>query len=91
MDRAYRTRWENGANCEDAVDPEMFFEIENAADEGRVADPMILSAAMHACESCTVIERCFREAVYTRSFGIRAGTTAAERGLMYRSTVEVFA
>jgi hypothetical protein len=90
--RSYRTRWENGANCEsDAVDPEIFFEHENAADEDRIADPLIVAAALAECSTCRVIERCFREAVYTRSLGIRAGTTASERGVRYRPRVAIVA
>lgn len=84
MIREYRTRWGDDASCREAEDPEIFFEIENAVDEKRMADPMVISEAVHMCEKCPVIERCFREAVYTRSLGIWGGTTSLERGLTYR-------
>jgi Transcription factor WhiB len=83
MVRRYRTRWENQAVCT-RVDPEAFFEVENARDEERMEDPMVISMAIHACETCSLIDRCFREAVFSRSMGIWGGTTAAERGLRYR-------
>jgi hypothetical protein len=82
--RSYRTRWEDGARCGETNDPEAHFELENAIEENRMADVMRVSIAMHACEVCPVIERCFREAVFSRSLGIWGGTTAAERGIYYK-------
>lgn len=79
----YRTRWEDRRACVN-VDPEAFFEVENARDEERMVDPMVISRAIHACEICPLIERCFREAVFSRSMGIWGGTTASERGMRYR-------
>lgn len=82
--RNRRTRWEDGAACADVEDPEIFHEIENAIDAGRVADPLKVAAALELCESCPILDRCFHEAVYSRSTGIWGGTTAAERGVTYR-------
>lgn len=83
--RLRRVRWEDGAACaEEGVDPEIFFEIENATDESRMPDTMKLAEALALCERCPLIERCFREGVYSRSLGIWGGTTAAERGVKYK-------
>jgi len=85
MPRSRRVRWEGGAACSaEGVDPEIFFEVENATDENRMPDPNVVAEALHLCSTCPIIERCFREGVYSRSLGIWGGTTAAERGIRYK-------
>lgn len=79
-----RTRWEDGAACADVEDPEIFFEIENAVDQHRVADPLKIAEALGHCATCPIEERCFYEAVRSRSYGIRGGTTSEERSMPYR-------
>jgi hypothetical protein len=78
-----RTRWENLANCMD-VDETIFFEIENATDERRPVDETTLSLALNTCTRCPVKIRCLQEASISKSLGIWAGTTAAERGIRYQ-------
>lgn len=90
-DRLHRVRWEDGAACRDIEDVEIFFEIENASDENRVADPLKIAEALHLCEVCPISERCFKEGVFSRSYGIWGGTTAEERGMKYRRYEEAFA
>ena len=87
---APRTWWEWSGIChaEDApIDPECFFEIENAVDEGRMADPMVVSAALFACSACQVQTMCLEIALSTKALGIWGGTTASERGKRYRLAV----
>lgn len=79
-----RTRWEMEAACAYAEDPEIFFEIENAVDEERISNPVKIAEALSTCDSCPIIDRCFHEAVYSRSVGIWGGTTASERGVRYK-------
>ena len=83
MSRLDRIRWEDDAACKDA-DPEDFFELENAIDAERVADPVAVARALDCCARCPILDECFRRGVYTKSLGIWGGTTAEERGLRYR-------
>lgn len=77
-----RTRWEDGAACTD-MDPELFFEVENAVDEHRLPDPLKVAEALSACRRCPIHHECRDVGDRTRAVGIWGGRTAAERGLVY--------
>lgn len=84
LSRPVRTWWEKDAECADFVAPETFFEIENARDDDRVANPLLVAVALSFCARCTIRVRCGDVARATRSLGIWGGTTAAERALAAR-------
>lgn len=71
--------WEVRAACRTAPDPDAFFEIEDAAQDGRVPDPVRVAAALDLCRRCPIREECGRRGA--ESYGIWGGLTASERGL----------
>jgi hypothetical protein len=84
-----RVWWAELAECVDAPDPEGFFEVENAADDGRLPDPLRILEALELCGACQIREECLARSAHdgaggAPSYGIRGGLTASERGHRYR-------
>jgi WhiB family redox-sensing transcriptional regulator len=88
----YGTDWRVDALCaRPGTDPEMFFPIETAANA-----PAQIAAAKRVCAACPVRTACLTDLMRwedpARRWGVVAGTTAAERDVLYahqRATVAV--
>lgn len=78
-----RTWWEKDAPCTHSENSAIYFEIEDAVDEGRVADAAVVAEALECCETCEVQTYCYEVATRTSSVGIWGGTTSTERGILY--------
>ncbi|MGH2669319.1 MAG: WhiB family transcriptional regulator [bacterium] len=84
-----RVNWEAPGLCaRPGTDVDAFFELEDAVDEGRVADFRRVAYALGLCGACPVRRECLHRGTETRSYGIWGGTTAKERGMRYGTRPE---
>lgn len=70
--------WDEDGACVDNPDPDAWYEIEDAADVGRVPDPVRIAFAIDTCGRCPIRDECARRA-RPSDVGIWGGRTADER------------
>lgn len=70
--------WEDDAACKGSPRPDAWFEVEDAAEAGRPADPEVVEYARAHCRSCPVRDACLARAP-ARWPGIWGGRTGVER------------
>jgi len=75
--------WDDEALCARSADPDAWFELEDARDEGRPLDPVRLALALETCARCPIRTACLRRA-RPNDQGIWGGRTTAERRVATR-------
>jgi hypothetical protein len=65
--------------CQGSDDPNAWYEIEDAVEENRLADPVRIATALEGCTRCPVREAC--EKAGKGELGIWGGKTSIERGM----------